>query len=294
MGGGNYSSMARAQAGTTQSFASAPAQENFKSSGINEGMNPVLVAKRESRDSEEHPTSIPIIIGLDVTGSMGRIPQALIGEGLPHMMDKIQAAGVEHAQVMFAAVGDAKSDSAPLQVGEFETSDKLMDHWLQKVYLEGNGGGNGGESYSLVWHFAGCYTDTDSWEKRQQKGILITIGDECCHEDFTLEGIFVNSEGDYPVSSLDALHSAQEYYHVYHINVSDSPGWGQRVDPRTYWSALLGDNAIHCHSTAIPEVIAEIVSSVYGMTPGETDASDEPDVSQDNPSLVGNQTTEML
>ena len=293
MGGGNYSSMARASAGTTQKFSAAPAQENFQSRGINEGMNPMLATLRESRDSEEHPTSIPIIIGLDVTGSMGRIPQHLIGEGLPHMMDMIQEAGVDHAQVMFSAVGDHKSDQAPLQVGQFETSDALMDHWLTKVYLEGNGGGNGGESYSLVWHYAAAYTQHDHWDKRKQKGILITIGDECCHEEITTRGIFPNAESK-RIFTLDALKAAQEHYHVYHLNMSDSSNWGQRVEPHKYWGAVLGDNAITCHSLAIPETIAGIVAGHYGLTKAELDASDEPDVSQDNPSLINQNTGEML
>lgn len=37
---------------------------------------------RECRDSEEHPESLPIIIALDVTGSMGMVPHSLITGGL--------------------------------------------------------------------------------------------------------------------------------------------------------------------------------------------------------------------
>lgn len=33
--------------------------------------------KRECRDSETHPTSKPIYIGLDVTGSMSEVPKAV-------------------------------------------------------------------------------------------------------------------------------------------------------------------------------------------------------------------------
>lgn len=43
----------------------------------------VSVGVRECRDSEEHPETTPIIIALDVTGSMGRIPHDLVKNQLP-------------------------------------------------------------------------------------------------------------------------------------------------------------------------------------------------------------------
>ena len=44
---------------------------------------------KESRDSATHPNSIPIIIALDVTGSMGQIPHSLVIDGLPTLMSTI-------------------------------------------------------------------------------------------------------------------------------------------------------------------------------------------------------------
>jgi hypothetical protein len=40
--------------------------------------------------------------------------------------------------------------------------------------------GNAGESYLLAWYFAAFHTRTDAFEKRNQKGILFTVGDEPC------------------------------------------------------------------------------------------------------------------
>jgi hypothetical protein len=50
--------------------------QNAKDKHI-ESMNPRYFFQ-ESRDSEVHPNSVPIILGLDVTGSMGHIPYDLI------------------------------------------------------------------------------------------------------------------------------------------------------------------------------------------------------------------------
>ena len=45
-------------------------QEVFKSSKLAKELNPMNVT-RECRDSEEHPETLPVILALDVTGSMG-------------------------------------------------------------------------------------------------------------------------------------------------------------------------------------------------------------------------------
>ena len=51
---------------------------------------------------------------------------------------------VPDPQILFVAVGDATSDRAPLQVGQFESTAELMDQWLTWSFLEGGGGGSSG------------------------------------------------------------------------------------------------------------------------------------------------------
>ncbi|HUM92699.1 MAG TPA: hypothetical protein PLM32_15240, partial [Candidatus Competibacter sp.] len=48
----------------------------FASRGIDKDLNPLGVTVRESRDSDLNPESTAIVVGLDVTGSMGMIPDA--------------------------------------------------------------------------------------------------------------------------------------------------------------------------------------------------------------------------
>jgi hypothetical protein len=187
MGGGSYSSVKRVSRlsnyASEKGFKSVDdymsTKENvFEERSLNNAMDPHDVAVRESRDSDEHPNSLAIIIALDVTGSMGSIPHHLVKEGLPSIMEGIIQAGIPDPQVLFLGIGDTNFDSAPLQVGQFESSDELLDKWLTSVYLEGGGGGNVGESYHLAWYFAAKHTSIDCFEKRKQKGLLFTIGDE--------------------------------------------------------------------------------------------------------------------
>ena len=102
------------------------------------------VGVRECRDSEEHPNSTPIIIALDVTGSMLDIPHKMITEQLPYIMGKIQQMGIPDPQLLFMAVGDHEWDHYPIQIGQFESDTTKIVDMLESFVLEGGGGGNRG------------------------------------------------------------------------------------------------------------------------------------------------------
>jgi hypothetical protein len=112
---------------------------------IHEKMNPSGVAFRECRDSEQHPNTVPVIFALDVTGSMGHIPEMMIKDGLPTMMSKL-ISKVPDVSLLFMGVGDHECDSGPLQVAQFESGDEQLDMWLERLWLEKGGGGNGGDN----------------------------------------------------------------------------------------------------------------------------------------------------
>ena len=101
-------------------------------------LDPQGVALREARDSTEHPESLPIAVLFDVTGSMGHVPRVLQTK-LPQLLGLLQRKGyVAHPEIMFGAIGDATCDNAPLQIGQFE-SDNRMDEQLGNIMLEGGG-----------------------------------------------------------------------------------------------------------------------------------------------------------
>ena len=154
MGSGSFNLMSSRS--RTVEYREKSREEVFYRKRIDPEMNPLGIKLREARDSEdEHPESFPIIIALDETGSMGHIPELMIKEILPDIMEGIINAGVKDPQICFMGIGDCNfGEEAPLQVGQFESSDELMEKWLTKIFLEGRGGGNGHESYQLAWYFA--------------------------------------------------------------------------------------------------------------------------------------------
>ena len=176
MGYGNYS--LTAHQALLKNRAATPEQQVFKQSACHPLMNPKGVRLRESRDGADHPQSQGIVFALDVTGSMGEIPKLLATRQLPTFMKILMDCQIQDPQLLFMAVGDAFSDNAPLQVGQFESTAELMDQWLTWSYLEGGGGGTGQESYELGLYFLAMHTEMDCMVKRKKRGYLFMTGDE--------------------------------------------------------------------------------------------------------------------
>lgn len=261
MGGTRYDFGAREDRAKKVGYASKSASEIFTQNALrkaHESMNPNGVVFREARDSEVHPNTVPIILGLDVTGSMGHIPHELIKEGLPKLMGGIIQGGVPDPALLFLGIGDHECDRYPLQVGQFESGDEELDMWLTRTYIEGGGGGNAGESYLLAWYFAAFHTKTDAFEKRGQKGLLFTVGDEPGLKTLPASAIKeIMGQGQQTYTHLELLAEAQKRYDVYHISVLHS---GQAINADVEWKELLGQNCLSIEDhREIPNVIKKII-----------------------------------
>ena len=251
-------------------------------------MDPKNISSRECRDSVNHPNTVPVIIGLDVTGSMLDIPKQLIKDGLPTMVSTIIQAGIPDLAILFAAFGDAECDRFPLQIGQFESGDAELDLWLTRCYLEGGGGANAGESYHLVWDFANRFVVTDAWEKRQQKGIIITIGDEPVLPDISkqlLNEVYGDNKGiGQGTSNAQIIEQLRKKWDVYHIHVAHR---GTKVS--SCWKELLGQNLIvESKFQNVPGKIAELVlGSVDKATDGiNTEPTEAPTDKTEMPEII--------
>ena len=235
----------RSDAKVDSFFSSTPKERIFKQKNINNAMNPHGINIRESRDSKEHPKSLAIVIALDVTGSMGTVPYHLIKEGLPNIMGRIIESGIQDPQVLFLGIGDHECDRSPLQVGQFESSDQLLDKWLTEIYLEGGGGGNDGESYLLAWYLAGKHTSIDCFEKRNEKGFLFTIGDEPCLRNLSKDRIEqIMGPGQYgDFTATELLEKAKKMYNVFHVHINETLT-GARKETVAGWKQIMGESLI--------------------------------------------------
>lgn len=268
MGGSNWSDDAYKHIKT--SYSTKSTDDIFvsnKKGTTSDDMLPKGVKFRECRDSEAHPNAFGVMIALDQTGSMGRIPEVLVREKLGTLMESLIKHGINDAQVLFSAIGDLYHDRCPLQVGQFESGTIELNKWLSTVYLESNGGGDQHESYGLAWLFAARHTSTDSFEKRNTKNLLFTIGDESNHAVFKankLKELMGYTEAE-DITDEAILAEAQRMYHVFHIHVNEG---SYRDSPTVlgYWRKMLGERLIICNDyNQIAELIASTVAIIHGL-----------------------------
>lgn len=259
MGYGNYSHAAHAA--LIADRANQSANEVFAQTGCHSLMNPRGMKVRESRDSADHPNSLGVVFALDVTGSMGAIPELLARQELPTFMKLLTACGIPDPQLMFMAIGDANSDDAPLQVGQFESTAELMDQWLTWSYLEGGGGGTGSESYELAFYVLAKHTDMDCWAKRKKKGYLFMTGDELPYpaiSRYQIEGLIGEKlDADIPIE--EAIAAAAENYNLFFL----IPDLARRQRCEARWRELLGDHVICMEA---PEDTCAVAAAIVGLT----------------------------
>lgn len=265
MGGGSWTSdkfktysmsKSRGIDSTGRAILSDDVTQNYTQRGLAKELNP-FCQKRECRDSEEHPNTVPVILALDVTGSMGKAANEVAAE-LNNIMTELYEK-VTDVEFMIAAIGDFSYDDAPLQVSQFESDIRIAEQ-LDKVYFERGGGPNDWESYSAIWKFAAERTELDCW-KRGKKGIIITMGDEIlnpyidsdAYEDKVNQGLSACG-----FNTNQICEAAKSKYDLYHINV-DHRSWKPSLS--TWYKALGEDHVFDCSVKEIAQVIPQIIAN---------------------------------
>ena len=143
---GNASWSSTAYATRSADLRTKSRDEIFQKRAVRKDFDPHNIEIRESCDSEANPASHAIILGLDVTGSMGFIAEKIAKEGLGTLIEGIiEKQPVSDPHIMVMALGDIRFDQAPLQVSQCEADIRIADQ-LTDLWLESGGGGNDTES----------------------------------------------------------------------------------------------------------------------------------------------------
>lgn len=245
----------------------------FSSNNMLDVYNPAKIKMRESRISADNPHPTPIILASDVTGSMGMIAEQLMRDGLNTLAQEIYARKpISDPHIMIMAVGDAKTDSAPLQVTQFEADIRVAEQ-ARQLWLEGGGGGNGGESYCAAHLFAAMKTSTDAAEKEGRKGFLFTIGDEPVHDGMTRQEIetVLGIKAERDLTGKECVALAQRNWEVFHIVLANE-GFCQSSPDLVLksWRNLLPERTIELADVNnLAETIISLIQVNQGANPQE-------------------------
>ncbi len=258
-------------------------QDAFKQRHLDKALNPFDVI-RECRDSGEHPNTIPVILGVDVTGSMGAAARKVVEQLNPIIQTLYDT--IEDVQVMTMGIGDFSYDTAPLQVSQFESDIRIAEQ-LDKIYFEAGGGGNSYESYTGAWYF-GVYRTSLDCLKRGKKGIIITLGDECLNPYLPFEDVKEAlggqiDENDLKTDSL--IKVANEKFNIYHFSVDNyDTAYGRRgkdyqamVD--ISWKNALGQNYRIVNIDSLKD---EIINVIKDCSINSTSSTPSPFLNGDN------------
>ena len=231
-------------------------------------LDPFGAGTRECRDSADHGNSLPIAVLFDVTGSMGQVP-IIMQDKLGKLHGLLRSKGyAEDPQLLFGAIGDADTDRVPLQIGQFE-SDNRMDEQLRDILLEGGGGGQKSESYELAAYFMATHIVTDAWEKRRKRGYLFLIGDELNKSKLASRHIraVIGDHVRTDVSVESVYRELAERWHVYYILPKQSNYYD---DPEiaAHWRTLLGQNFVKLDD---PAAVCELIALTIGLEENRVD-----------------------
>lgn len=246
------------------------AQSLYSKLHIQDTMNPFNVV-RECVDTEEHRNTVPVILALDVTGSMGSAA-VKVAQCLNDIITNIYSnESVKDIEFCVMGIGDVECDEAPIQISQFESDIRIAEH-LDNIYFEGRGGGNSYESYSAAWYMGLNRCKLDCWN-RGKKGIIITLGDELPNP-FLSDRMFKFIGGQpEKVETKKIYKEASQKFDIYHISIDDGrTSYSHRskmIDKA--WYDLIGDNYHVSDIDALPELIAMLVESHNNITATNSD-----------------------
>lgn len=234
-------------------------QSHFTNRSLSEDLNPQNII-RECCNTEEHPNTLPVILALDVTGSMGDVAVEIAKKLNPIMTDILS----KHRDIEFCVmgIGDLAYDYAPIQMSQFESDTRIAEH-LDKIYFEFGGGGNDYESYTAAWYMGVNHSKLDCWGQGR-KGIIITIGDEFLNPYLPHRALSCVTgdklQGNIETAQLYDI--AKEKFDIYHIDVAHGfRASGQKSRINDFAETIGKSHCFPANLNNISDTIIDIIDS---------------------------------
>ena len=250
--------------------------QTYKARNIDPSLDPRGFKVRECCNSAEHPNTIPVILALDVTGSMGSAcaeTAAALGTIILNLYKNHK-----DIEICVMGIGDLAYDRAPIQMSQFESDIRIAES-LDKIYMEHGGGGNAFEGYTAAWYMGLKRTKLDCFDKQQRKGIIITMGDEPLNPYLPVSQLNAAIDGTEQanIETPVLYQEASRKFDIFHIAV-DSPCdsfSNYETDIRNSFGQILGTrlkvSSINGLAGVIEACINESVAGIVSVSQEQHD-----------------------
>jgi hypothetical protein len=241
----------------------------------NQDLNPNLDPRLYSQNTLKSKGRSPIVFALDVTGSMGEWVKTIYDKLPMFYGQMIQNEYTFDPTLSFCAIGDAECSKVPLQISEF-SSGLDIDSNINKIFLEGGGGGNLRESYELAAYF---YLNNCELVNHEFPFLFIT-GDEAFFNEITKVNVekILGQKLEKNLNSREIFKLLKKKFNVFHLRKTfDDPEkekgmykqWADTIgqervlsvnSPKASIDVILGCLAITTGARTLEEYIKDMIS----------------------------------
>lgn len=240
--------------------------QEFVAKRIDSLLDPKNFKVRECVNSDEHPNTIPVILALDVTGSMGEACSETAAALGTIILDLYK--NHKDIEICIMGIGDLAYDAAPIQMSQFESDIRIAES-LDKVYIEHGGGGNGYESYTAAWYMGLKRTKLDCYDKQGRKGIIITMGDEPLNPYLPVHHLnkFINGTEEANIETPELYKEASKKFDIFHIAVESDHNmyswYSKRI--KSSFGEILGSRLKISNINTLAKTIEDCINESVGQ-----------------------------
>jgi len=199
---------------------------------------------------------------------MGILPK-IIWDKWPGIVGQIVARKyLPDPMMSVAATGDIRSDVSPLQMADFAAL-RNLDRWFKRIHFEGNGGGQGSESYALTAYYYAYLVKMP----KAVKPIYLITGDEAFVPDLYASDLRDHFGGEHKnISAREVFTDLIEKFkgnvfliHRRYTGATTREGWNN-TSIVGQWTEVLGSERI----IILPEdlAIGDLTLGVYALVSG--------------------------
>ncbi len=256
--GGDYSSDVNyvRKSSTKGGYSSISRDELMKKSGPDQSVLPLNFPGIEIYKDQDI-----VIVIIDGTGSMGE-DAFIIRDKIVLLEGQLRIQGyLRNPLVMVCIVGDANSDTYPIQITKPERGDALIAE-IEKTYPEGKGGGQGMESYELMAYY---FVEHMKLDDTMARPYLFFLGDEGIYPEVDANHIreFIGDRIKDDLDSGEVFKNLCKKFNVFRLHRKYDGGSGEDANIFKQWQKMIGNERVQ--RLDVPKAVVDIILGIIAI-----------------------------